>query len=75
MTKVMKPGKDDAVSVRHIPLTPQDRSEHLEKFRQQKQEQDQIKKARFEKIKSKRQKKSPGGGSPRGININVTSDS
>ena len=75
MTNVMKPNQKDAVSVRQVPTTEADRKDNVEKFKERKAEQEQIKNERFAAIEEKRKNRPPrGGGSGAGINIEVTSD-
>lgn len=75
MVKVMTPGKSDAVSIRHIPATQEDRAEQVKNFRKRKNEEQKIKEERFDKIKERRKNRPPAGGPKGGINIEVTSDS
>lgn len=71
---VMKPTGKDAVSVRKITQTKEDRQRNLEDFRADKAEKQRLKEERFEAIKARRKDKpgSPKGGS--GINIVVEGD-
>lgn len=73
---IMKPGKGDAISVRHIPQTEDDRKRHAKEFREQKKHEREMKEERFAAIRERRKNKKPGGsgGSGGGINIEVTSD-
>jgi len=73
MVKVMKPTGKDAVSVRHIQQTTEDRKEQHREFKERKVWQEQIKNERFEKILSKR-KQRKGAGRNGGINLEVTGD-
>lgn len=76
MTKVLKPGAQDKVSVRHISQTAEDRARSRREFREQKEHERAQKEQRFAEIKekSKGRKPSSGGSSRKGINIEVTSD-
>lgn len=73
---VMKPGKGDALSIRQVPQTEEDRKEALVALREQKAEQQKIKEERFAKFEERqKQRKSNGPRGDSGININVDDDS
>ena len=68
----MKPGAQDAVSIRNIPASRKDREELNKSFREQKQLEQKLKEERFAKIKERRKNRPPGPSG--GINIEVTGD-
>lgn len=72
MAEVMKPGANDAISVRNVPASKKDREELQKAFREQKQIEQKHKDERFAAIRERR--KNRPGGSGGGINIEVTSD-
>lgn len=74
MANTMKPSNKDAVSVRSVPVTQEDRAKNLESFRERKREEQELKDQRFAEIKERRKGRKPSGGSGGGINIEVTSD-
>lgn len=74
MSEVLKPGKKDVVSVRHLPATKQDREELNKAFREQKAIEKKHKDERFAKIAERRKNRPSDGKGGRGINIEVTSD-
>lgn len=71
---VMKPGKGDALSIRKVHQTDDDRKEQYESFRERKKVEQEHKEKRFARFRRRRKNK-PSGGSGGGINIEVTSDS
>ena len=71
----MRPGKGDAISIRHLSPTKEDREKDQKAFREQKEHERKIKEERFAAIRERRKKRDPSGGSGGGINIEVTSDS
>lgn len=69
---VMRPTGKDAVSVRNIPQTVEDRKQQLSDFKADRSEKEKIKDERFAAIKAKSK---PREGSPKGgRGINITSD-
>ena len=72
---VMKPGRGDAISIRHLSPTEEDRKKDQKAFREQKEHERKVKEERFAAIRERRKKKDPSGGSGGGINVEVTSDS
>ena len=70
---VYKPSPNDAVSVRHIHSTKEDRAQHLKDFREEKKFQENVKTERFKKIQERRKAGGPSGGKG-GINIEVKGD-
>ena len=75
MTKVMRPTGKDAVSVRHIEQTREERKQQLKNFKDRKANEQRLKEERFERMAKERSKKPrPGSGSGGGINIEVTGD-
>lgn len=73
MVKVMKPTAKDAVSIRHIQQTTEDRKEQHREFKERKAHQEAIKNERFEKILEKR-KQRKGANRSGGINIEIKSE-
>jgi len=69
---VMTPTGKDAVSVRKVSMTKEEREKSFRDFRERKNEEEKIKEERFAEIRGRRKerKDSPGGG----INIDITSD-
>ena len=74
---VMRPGKGDALSVRHLSPNKEEREKDRKAFHEQKEHQRKVKEERFAAIRERRKKGDGGssGGSGDGINIEVTSDS
>ena len=72
--RIMTPGKQDRISVRHISQTKEDRKRHAKEFREDKKYKQQIKEERFAKIEAERKKRSTGPGGGKNINIEVTGD-
>ena len=70
--KIMKPGKGDAVSIRHLHETKEDRIERNRAFREQKNKELELKNERFERISNARRNSPSRGG--RGINVTIDSD-
>jgi len=70
MAEVMKPGSNDAVSIRNIPASKKDREELNKAFREQKAIEQKHKEERFSAIRARRKNKTGGAG----INIEVTGD-
>jgi len=67
--RVMTPGKQDRISVRHIHQTKEDRKRHAKEFREDKEYKQRIKDERFARIDAERKKR--GGTSGGGKNINI----
>jgi hypothetical protein len=72
--KVMKPGKGDAISVRHLSPTQKDREQDRKAFREHKENQQKIKEERFAAIQKRRKNRPSSGGSGGKINVKVTSE-
>ncbi len=76
-TKVMKPGKGDVISVRHLQPTDAERKENFKNFREHKETQKKIKDDRFAAIEERtkgKPKPSGGRGGGKGINLETTRD-
>lgn len=69
----MKPTAKDAVSVRHIEQTTEDRKEQHREFKERKAREAVIKNERFDKILEKR-KQRKGARRSGGINIEIKSE-